>query len=341
MKTGQTVTVILLSGLLLGSCATGSRLSSEFTAEHPGPDYSLAENWASLPEKIDPADLTPTSQLTDNQNNAEVDVFFLHPTTHTRKKRKIIWNAPLQNEKINLATDEGTIQYQASIFNGAGRIYAPRYRQAHLQAYFTDNQVLAEKAFDLAYSDVKTAFEYYLNHYNQGRPIIIASHSQGTTHGLRLVKEYFDGKPLADRLVVAYLVGIPVSLNDFDNIPPCETPEQTGCFCSWRTYRTGYFPKTRSQKKDIIATNPLSWTLEEDTYAPNTLNQGAVLTNFNKVRPKLSDAQVHDGLVWITKPRFPWSFLIRSPNYHIGDFNLFYINVRNNAILRVESYLNR
>lgn len=341
MNSPKIIPLILICGLFLDSCSTSARLSPGIAAESLSPDYALTQNWASLPEKKDPADLTPTPQLADNQQNAKVDVFFLHPTTHKGNKRKILWNAPIDNEKINQVTDEGTIQYQASLFNGAGRIYAPRYRQAHLQAYFTTDRTRAQQAFDLAYSDVKLAFEYYLNHYNQGRPIIIASHSQGTTHALRLIREYFDGKPLAEKLVAAYLVGMPVSANDFVQIPPCETPEQTACFCSWRTYRTGYFPKARSQKKDIVATNPLSWILKEDTYAPNTLNQGAVLTNFNKVRPKLSDAQVHDGLVWITKPRFPWSFLIRSPNYHIGDFNLFYINVRNNAILRVESYLNR
>jgi hypothetical protein len=43
---------------------------------------------------------------------------------------------------------------------------------------------------------VKTAFLYYLQHYNNGRPIIIASHSQGATHGKRLLKEFFDGKEL-------------------------------------------------------------------------------------------------------------------------------------------------
>ncbi len=41
-------------------------------------------------------------------------------------------------------------------------------------------------AFDLAYEDLKTAFENYLKHYNKGRPIIIASHSQGSLHALRL-----------------------------------------------------------------------------------------------------------------------------------------------------------
>src|SRR5512139_1181819 len=90
------------------------------------------------------------------------------------------------------------------------RIYAPRFREAHISNYFTKDTIAALKAFDLAFQDVKKAFEYYLNNYNHGRPIIIASHSQGTTHALRLLKEYFEDKPLYNQLVAAYLVGMPI-----------------------------------------------------------------------------------------------------------------------------------
>jgi hypothetical protein len=50
-----------------------------------------------------------------------------------------------------------------------------RYRQAHLHNFFTKDKEKADKAFDLAYKDLKTAFEFYLQHWNNGRPIIIAS----------------------------------------------------------------------------------------------------------------------------------------------------------------------
>ena len=81
------------------------------------------------------------------------------------------WNASIEDRKLNDKTDGSTILYQASIFNGAGKVYAPRYRQAHLHAYFTNKRKgEAQKAFELAYADVKAAFEYYLQHYNQGRP---------------------------------------------------------------------------------------------------------------------------------------------------------------------------
>ena len=52
-----------------------------------------------------------------------------------------------------------------------------------------------QKKIDVAYADVKRAFDYYLENYNNGRPIIIAGHSQGSGHGMRILKEYFDDKP--------------------------------------------------------------------------------------------------------------------------------------------------
>ena len=150
-----------------------------------------------MPFRKDSADLTPDTIFTDLQSESSVDVFFLHPTSYTGTKGQRFWNAPLDDEKVNRKTDRTSIRHQASIFNGAGKIYAPRYRQAHLHAYFTKNEKeLAQQAFDLAYRDVAAAFQYYLDHYNKGRPIILACHSQGTTHGMRLLKEFFDGKPL-------------------------------------------------------------------------------------------------------------------------------------------------
>jgi hypothetical protein len=41
----------------------------------------------------------------------------------------------------------------------------------------------------------------------------------------------------------------------------------------------------------------------------------------------------------VQKPRFPGSFLYRIRNYHIGDINLFYLNIRHNVETRLKGYL--
>ncbi|MBK7873136.1 MAG: DUF3089 domain-containing protein [Saprospiraceae bacterium] len=331
--------VFAIASLFLTACAT-----TKFNLGNEGlplaPDYSNPAHWAALPSKQDNADRTPADSILDEQSTAEVDVFFLHPTIYTGKRGDQPWNGPIDNADLNQKVDETTILNQASIFNGVGRVYAPRYRQAHLSAYFTEDRAAAEAAFEIAYQDIKSAFEYYLQYYNEGRPIIIASHSQGTTHGKRLIREYFDGKPLQNQLIAAYLVGIPVENDYFHEIKPCDSPNETGCFVSWRAYRKGHFPKYHTKNNNIVVTNPLTWT-RDTTLASKELNKGAVLRKFDKIYPQLAEAQVHDGLLWLERPKFPGSFLLKNPNYHVGDYNLYYLNVRYNAKERVKAFLEK
>ncbi len=303
------------------------------------PDYRNLENWAALPQRADSADEVPIPEWQDVQRHAAVDVFFIHPTTYIGNAKKEEWNASLEDLKLNLKTDQYPIRYQASIFNGAGSIYAPRYRQAHLHCFFSGQHEDAEKALELAYQDIRTAFEYYLAQFNQGRPFIIAGHSQGTYHAKRIITDYIDGKPLQARLIVAYLPGITVPEDLYTFIHPCRTPDDTGCFCSWRTFKEGYIPpKLHFPDTNLVVTNPVTWNVD----IPESRQEeqlGGVLRKFNTLYPKLVSTRIYDDLLWVSKPRFPGSFLFNRKNYHIGDYNFFYADVRKNAQDRVRSFL--
>lgn len=216
-------------------------------------------------------------------------------------------------------------------------MYAPRYRQVHLSGFYEDDKEVIGEAFEIAYADLKDAFLFYLKNYNNKRPIIIAAHSQGALHAIKLMQEFFDGTPLQKRLVAAYVVGWPVIDNDFKSIKPCSTPQQTGCVCSWRTFRHGYDPSDYIKGDQVIVTNPLTWNMEK-SLASKDLNKGAVLSNFKKIFPGIVDAQIHNGVLWAHKPKFPGSFLFNTKNYHIADFNLYYMDVRENAKLRVGTF---
>ncbi|MBK8702813.1 MAG: DUF3089 domain-containing protein [Saprospiraceae bacterium] len=327
----------MMFALLISSCAAVPKGSFGALPAPGAPDYAKEANWAALPDRVDNADRRPSAGLPDNQLGSAVDVFFLHPTTYTGDKGQKNWNGPVDDPKLNKKTDDGTILYQASIFNGSGRVFAPRYRQAHLKAYFTKDTASAKKAFEVAYADVKAAFQYYLNNHNDGRPIIIATHSQGTSHGMRLIKEFFDGKPLQKRLVAAYLVGIGVPKDYFQYIKPCETPDEIGCFCSWRTYRRGRMPKWDTEGERMLVTNPLLWRID-NTYASRDYNVGGIAFKFEELRPGICDAEVHDGLLWTRRPRFPGVFAAYK-QLPPGDYNLFYLNVRENAFLRMKNYI--
>jgi len=305
------------------------------------PNYSTVMSWAALPCTKDAADtFAGKGKLKDEQMNATADVFFIHPTSFTKKPKGVnLWNGDIHDEELNRMTDEGSIRYQASVFNGSGKIYAPRYRQAHYYSYFTTDTASAKKAFDLAYQDVKNAFEYYLKNYNKGRPIIIAAHSQGTTHAITLIKDFFDGKPLSNHLVCAYIVGMPVYDTLFQNIKPCENANQTGCYCTWRTFAVGYYPKDYVETAKLaVCTNPLTWSIN-NTYAEAKLNKGGILREMDKIIPKLCDAQVGDGVLRINKPHFKGSRLFNIKNYHIVDYNLFFVNIRENVANRTKIFM--
>jgi len=335
--------VALFCGVfMISSCKTYQPTTAYKAVDSAEIDYSKLDNWAAHPDKIDESDMTPEGD-TAAYEGTKVDVFFLHPTTYTGdKKWEKDWNAPVNNTELNKKTDEGTIRFQASAFNYAGRIFSPRYRQAHLDAYFTQDKSSAKQAFDLAYKDVKAAFEYYMNHNNQGRPIIIAAHSQGTDHAKRLLKEYFSGKQLKSKLVAAYLIGMPVPKDTYDDIPPCVDSTDTGCIISWRTFKSGYHPKSDIAFSDanILVTNPLSWSIESG-FVSRDLNKGTLLYNFHHLMPNHVDAEVNGTVLWANKPKFRGSFLLRSKNYHIADINFYYANIRENAVLRSMSFLKK
>ena len=110
---------------------------------------------------------------------------------------------------------------------------------------------------------MKSAFDFYLTHHNRGRPIIVASHSQGTVHGIRLVKEFFDGTDLQAQLVAAYLVGWPFPEDTFKTIPVCATPAQTNCVIGWCTWRRGTLGRARYLYKGSVVVNPISWKYDD------------------------------------------------------------------------------
>ena len=309
----------------------------QFKSKDKKPDYSDLNYWAAHPLKWDPSDSIP-KPLRKEKTDSLVDVFFLHPTIYTTELKDSSLNADIDDAYLNAKTDYSSILYQASVFNQYARIYAPRFREAHISAYFPKDTLAAIKAFDLAYEDVKNAFEYYLKNYNHGRPIIIASHSQGSTHALRLLKDYFENNPLQKQLVAAYIVGMTIPQNSFSSLKMCEDSLQTGCISGWRTFRKGYkAPYVEVEKEVSLVTNPITWKTDS-TYASRKLNTGSVLLKFNKVYKRTTDAQIYEGIIWIRRPKFPWSFLYSTKNYHIGDINLYYMNIRENVEQRINSY---
>jgi Protein of unknown function (DUF3089) len=306
------------------------------------PHYSNLFYWAAHPAKWDYSDSMP-SFLKNEIRDTSVDVFFLHPTTYTSNFQHANMNADVNDSLLNHLTDIRTILYQASVFNGSCRVFAPRYRQAHLKAYFQINSDQSEKAFDLAYEDLKKAFQYYLDHWNQGRPVIIAAHSQGSMHAVRLLQEFFDGKPLQKQLVCAYIVGWQIKKDDFRSLKFGNSPAQTGCVVGWRTYKKDKEDfLIKSENGNSLCVNPVSWTTD-NIWTPREMHKGAVGKDFNKLISQKIRVEVAPGLnvLWVEIPQEieqESELAARLGNFHVVDYNLFWMDIRENVKQRIKAY---
>jgi len=295
------------------------------------PNYSEIKYWVEHPEKeMNYTSLPKNYTDTSFKSNPEIDVFFVHPTLYLKGPS---WNADINDKKLNKEIGNTAIQNQASVFLGIANIYAPHYRQMHIQSYYDLKNGL--QAFEVAYSDVKNAFIFYWRNYNKGNKFIIAGHSQGTNHAERLLKEIIlENDSMRSLLLLSYLPGMPIKQFHKD-LPTCSTPNQLDCFLSWRTLAEGYFPKDWEVSDSISCVNPISW--EIDSLVSENENHLGILFQNHKIHyPKSIAAYNHNGVVWIKPIKIPFARFYRMKNYHIADYNLFWINIRNNLRYRLE-----
>ncbi len=296
------------------------------------PNYLDENTWAVLPSKY-PASLQQFA--TTAIDSLQADIFYVYPTLLLDTK-DVRWNTPIDDTLQNGYVVELAVKNQVSPFATSGKIYVPYYRQAHIRSY---NMYASggKEAFEIAYSDVKNAFETYLKKYNKGRPMIIVSHSQGTTHVRRLLKEYFDNKSLQQQLIAAYIPGMGIRKDEFKVLKAMTSPEETGGFVSWNTRKKNSYPKGKNWFAGSVTSNPITWDNTIETIRDQ--HKGFLYTN-NKIYTNALKITITDGMVWTSLPHFPLRyFAVFKKNYHTGDINLFWQDIKENAELRTKIWL--
>jgi Protein of unknown function (DUF3089) len=319
--------------------------TAEFEVQKPAAVSAYADKsmWIARPDiPGNPALWKPDILETDNMPNHAT--FFIHPTSYLARAH---WNAPLDDKEAN---DRAAlfVRGQASVFNKSLGVWAPRYRQAAFGAFLTDAPE-ATRALDAAYGDIAAAFDHFIASVDPKKPIILAGHSQGSLHLLRLLKEKIAGKPIAKRIVAAYVIGWPIAVKaDLPalGLPACDTPEQTGCILAWQSFGepADYsailekFEATPSltgapRKGDtLLCTNPVSGTLGGKT--PASANLGTL-----KNKADFSDGTLVPGaagarcdakgfLLIGENPPNLGPYVLPGNNYHVYDYSLFWTNVR-------------
>lgn len=314
----------------------------------PAPDYDDPDAWAALPHLPNFSDVRPMGD-SDQRMLREVDVFFIHPTGYIQGKT---WNEELLEDSPTARKTKLLMANNASVYNDA-RVFAPRYRQAILVANVDQDGENGGSALGLAYEDVRRAFEYYLEVYNQGRPFILAGHSQGSFHGKRLVDELIDGTALADRMVAAYLIGskdiTETWVRDLSSLTLCDAPDKTKCVVGFNAFAEEATPDEGWGTEGVVCINPLTWTADENM-AGQELHLGMV--------PGLTENDVEDwsqvpgGLLaprdgtyavaqkgaLLLKTLADWDAMGQGV-YHAIEYSIFYENLRANVRERSQAFL--
>jgi hypothetical protein len=319
----------------------------------PTPDYGARGAWALLPA-------TPGRW---SSADPPADVFFVHPTSFDGGAD---WNGPINDSRSQRFLNRILLPNFAGPFVRVGRLFAPLYRQASVFAQLTLHED-ARDARAFAYGDVRRAFDFYLDHFNGGRPIVIAGVEQGGTLADRLVREEVAARPgLIDRIAAVYLIDTVALADDYSPsspLPACQRRGEARCVVAWtqawtwdRTDIRNTF--TRSLVWDpsgglevvngrpILCVNPLLGA-QTEAPAPERLNLGAA--NASDVdwstRPAFLSRQVaarcQDGILRVSKPnspslKFTGGFIER---FKEPGYNLFYADTEADAKARVAALL--
>ncbi|MDR0380072.1 MAG: DUF3089 domain-containing protein [Candidatus Accumulibacter sp.] len=304
-------------------------------------DYANMNNWMTVAENPD----------------KPVDVFFMYPTSWRAKPGEfpisLIDNPDMRHwAKYYLDT-------RGSAFETAGNMYAPFYRQ--MDASFALGQGSIEQTSmymaGVPYTDIHAAFDYYIRHFNNGRPFILVGHSQGSAVGLLLLADYMKKYPdVYNRMVAAYLIGIPVTQSVYDTCPWLKAAQQaddTGVVVSYNTQSPIVdAPSNLFENKDSVLINPVSWQInDKKTEASQSKGSVSADEDTGKIVDlgSIADARIDRsrGVIVTNVDRERFSSAPESRSYfplgvlHENDITLFYYDLRANAELRARTFLEK
>ena len=302
--------------------------------------YSQAEHWLSLPASIE----------------KEVDVFYLYPTAWQR------FDPNNLNEPIICAIDDpimvkgakGAFARQITAFETTGNIYAPYYRQLDMSLTMSP-PVREQLVGGIPTADAVEAFDYYIKHYNNGRPFILASHSQGSNVMSNLLAGYMKENPeLYKRMIAAYVIGYSVTADYLAKNPHlkfAEGPDDTGVIISYNTEAPDVVPTNNPVLYAGVGLviNPITWTREE-TLATTAEGLGSFMPDSSGVFvqvPQYADARIDKAngvLICSTADEnelYKLSGALGRGVYHTFDYPFYYYNLRQNADNRTKIFLNK
>ena len=334
------ILALVMSSVMVLSL-TGALTANEKTDTPP--DYSQNASWYKLPEIT-----------------KDVDTFFVYPTEYMGLEDGDPDYATLDNTEV-LNNIEGLYISQASAYADFTNVFMPYYRQAGMRVMKKSWQKTGD--VDAAISgipshDITAALDYYFKNYNNGRPFIIAGHSQGSAIVKLLLKTYFKEHPeYYKRMIAAYVIGYSVTKDDLEansHLKFATGETDTGVIISWNTEGRKNVEenvKTAVLLPGAISINPLNWKLD-DTYAPASENLGSLFVNEKTGEIEIgdigADAQVvpERGVIVTNAIVEPMpaklaavaSEFFGSDGRHESDYSFYYNNIKDNVAKRIAAY---
>ena len=320
----------------------GAKTSAETSDKGKPTDYSRKDSWLQIPEIT-----------------KDVDTFYIYATSYYESsfEEGAPDYAPLDNPEM-LEGAQGEYLTNASVYEESTNVFVPYYRQAGMRyageiRKKTGNIDAAISG--IPYDDISAALDYYFKRCNNGRPFIIAGHSQGSSMVKYVLKNYFKEHPeYYKRMVAAYVIGFSVTQDDlekYSHLKFATGENDTGVIVSWNTEG----PKNVKENAEnavvlpgAISINPLNWKLDE-TYAPASENLGSFMPNMDAGRYEITDigadAQVvlaRGVIVTNAKYDHPAAAEFFGPqSFHEDDYTFYYNNLKANVAKRTAAYQGR
>jgi len=329
-----------------GKSSASSSSSSASSSTSQNPDYSNSANWLALPSA--------------KAAKKKVDVFFLYPTVYQQSSSSAPMVCAINNPQMQSGA-KAAFSRTATAFAPMANIYAPYYQQAAIQVLTLPLDQQQSIVGGMPTSDAIAAFDYFIKHYNNGRPFILAGHSQGSNIMINLMAQYMKKNPdVYKRMIASYVPGYSITpqyLAQNKELKFATGANDTGVIVSYNTTSPAPQMADPVVLPGAMVINPITWTRSE-VPATATQNLGGIAVGSNgyavldtQGNPQkvlnYADAQINTAkgtLICSTaNPNTldPGNSLVAAGIYHNYDYPFYYFDIRANAANRIARYLSK
>jgi Protein of unknown function (DUF3089) len=312
---------LFIGACVLAACVRPSAAQPPAGAAPAHNDYSDPKTWLCRPGAHDACDIDETATIVAADGtltretwkadpNAPIDCFYVYPTVST--------DATPNSDMIPDPAEINVVKQQFARFASKCRVYAPLYRQitlAGLRRMLGPGGTGPAFGQGVQYDDVKDAWQYYLEHDNKGRGVVLVAHSQGSFILTDLIRQEIDGKPIQSRLVSAILMGTTIAVpkgkdvgGAFQHVPLCHSATQTGCLITFASFRSTVPPPANTLFGTVpdanmaaACTNPAALAGGSGELHAYLSTDGRTITGTSKPKPWVMPEKAIDT-PWVSVP---------------------------------------